>query len=95
MQKYEVMIVFKPLLFEDIKNNSLKKILQTVEKMSGTLTEVDNLGKRLLAYPIKSFKEGYYVEYELDLDPSQSDEFSRQLNLLQDVLRFLVIKKEV
>ncbi len=93
MQKYEVMIVYKPLLFEDIKNNTLKKIQAQVEKLEGKLKEVDNMGKKLLAYPIKKFKEGYYVEYELHMDSGNLLKFQRQLNLMPDILRYLVIKK--
>ncbi|MDQ6985885.1 MAG: 30S ribosomal protein S6 [Candidatus Dojkabacteria bacterium] len=93
MQKYELVLLFKPLLFEDIKNNALKKIETFIKDFGGTLTETDNIGKRLLAYPIKNFKEGYYVEYELALDPAKIKEFKTDLNLVQDVLRYLLIKR--
>lgn len=87
------MIVYKPLLFEDLKNNVIKKINANVKKLGGELEEVDNLGKKLLAYPIKKFKEGYYVEYELTMDSENVKKLEHQLNLLGDILRFLVIKK--
>lgn len=61
--------------------------------VNGSLKEVDNMGKKLLAYPIKRFKEGYYVEYQVELDADQVTAFKNELNLAQDVLRFLLLRK--
>jgi len=93
MGEYEVMILFKPILVEDIKKNTVSKIEKFVEKNKGKFTEVENLGKRLLAYPIKKFDEGNYIEYSLELDASVLDEFKKELNLMDNVLRFLILKK--
>jgi small subunit ribosomal protein S6 len=93
MQTYDLMMLYKPLLMEDIKKKTISKIQKLVKDLGGDMTEVDNLGKRILAYPIKKFDEGHYVRYELSLDPSRIEEFKTDVNLLDDVLRFLVIKK--
>lgn len=93
MQKYELMVVYKPLLFEDIKKSTISKLETFVKSVNGTLKEVDNMGKKLLAYPVKKFKEGYYVEYKIELDPSHVSAFKNELNLAQDVLRFLLLSK--
>ena len=93
MQSYELMVVYKPILFEDIKKNTISKILDLVKEMGGSLTEVDNLGKRLIAYTIKGFNEGHYIQYALEIDPGKVDEFKKELQLMQDVLRFLLIKQ--
>lgn len=93
MQKYELMVVYKPLLFEDIKKSTISKLEAFVKGVNGSLKEVDNMGKKLLAYPIKKFKEGYYVEYVLELEPDQVAAFKNELNLAQDVLRFLLLSK--
>ncbi|MCA9381246.1 30S ribosomal protein S6 [Candidatus Dojkabacteria bacterium] len=93
MQKYEVMILYKPLLLEDIKKNTTSEIEKFVSSKGGSIKEVDNLGKRLLAYPIKKFEEGHYIEYTMEIEPSHIKELERELSLLDNVLRFLVIKK--
>lgn len=93
MQKYELMVVYKPILFEDIKTNTITKIDKLVKGMKGSINEVENLGKKLFAYPIKTFKEGHYIQYELTIDPSDLKTFESELSLMSDVLRFLTIKK--
>lgn len=93
MQTYDLMMLYKPLLMEDIKKKTISKIQKLVKKFNGEMVEVDNLGKRILAYPIRKFDEGHYVRYELTLDPSNVEEFKADVTLMDDVLRFLVIKK--
>jgi ribosomal protein S6 len=47
-----------------------------------------------LAYNIKKHEEGYYIVYKLNLDPSHSDVFQKELKLMNDILRFILIKLE-
>lgn len=86
-------MLYKPLLLEDIKKNTISVIEKFVTSNGGTFIEVDNLGKRLLAYPIKKFEEGHYIEYAMELDASKVKELQREMTLLDNVLRFLIIKK--
>jgi small subunit ribosomal protein S6 len=58
MQTYDLMMLYKPLLMEDIKKKTISKIQKLVKDLGGDMTEVDNLGKRILAYPINKFDEG-------------------------------------
>lgn len=88
-----MMVIYKPILFEDIKKNTITKIQKLVKELDAELVEFDNLGKRLIAYPIKSFSEGHYIQYNLTMGSEKVDEFKKELNLMGDVLRFLIIKK--
>jgi small subunit ribosomal protein S6 len=93
MQKYELMILYKPLLLDDIKKNTYSKIEEFVKDNNGEIKEVDNLGKRLLAYPVKKFKEGHYIQYDLSLNPNKTAELKRNLTLQDNILRFIMIRK--
>jgi small subunit ribosomal protein S6 len=90
---YEVMLILKPLLPEDIKSNIIEDIEKLVKKYKGKITSTDVWGKRHLAYPIKKHDEGYYLIYKLDMEEENVKEFDRQLNLNSGVLRFLRIKQ--
>lgn len=94
MLKYEVPVVAKPLLPEDIKTKVIPSIQKIVEKLGGKLTVKDEWGKRHLAYQIKGIDEGYYIFFALELDATKVDQFNKAMMLTQDVLRFLVIKEE-
>ena len=90
MNKYELMIILKPLLPEDIRLGIQKKIEKLVTKGKGKITATDAWGKRHLAYPIKKHDEGYYIVYKLTMDKAFAPEFQRELKLTSDILRLLL-----
>ena len=94
MNKYELMIILKPLLPEDIRAGIQKKIEKLVTKGKGKITATDAWGKRHLAYPIKKHDEGYYLIYKLSLEANLSDKFQGDLKLMNDILRFILIKQD-
>lgn len=94
MQNYELMLVLKPLLVEDIKEKVMKKLEKLAKDHKATLTVKDLMGKRLLAYPIKKYKEGYYVLYNLEAAPSDAKELEKSLNLSDEVLRYLLVRED-
>lgn len=95
MREYEVAVILKPGL-ED------KDRAQLLERVEGWLTsgeesnkpEADHWGQRSLAYPIKKFTEGYYIFYTAKLEPSQVREFERNVVFAEDVIRYLVTRKD-
>ena len=90
--KYELMLILKPLLPEDIKSNIIEEVEKLVKKYKGNIISTDVWGKRHLAYPIKKHDEGYYLVYKLEINQKEVKEFDRQLNLNNGILRFLRIK---
>lgn len=92
--KYELALVIKPLSNEDIKEKVIKKIEKLVTDLGGVIGKYNNVGKRLLAYPIKKNKEGFYVFAKLTLEPKNVTKLDRQLSLNSDLLRFLRITEQ-
>ncbi|MEO6729345.1 MAG: 30S ribosomal protein S6 [Candidatus Dojkabacteria bacterium] len=92
--KYELAIVVKPLSNEEIKEKVVVKIEKAVADLEGKLSKYNFLGKRLLAYPIKNNKEGFYIFAKLNMSPKQVSAFDRALNLNTDVLRFLRVSED-
>lgn len=90
-EKYEAVVVFS------VKTNDEEKIKTMVNKFSdlikanGTLTNVDEWGKRKLAYEINYEDEGYYVLYNFESKPDFPAEFERVINITDGVLRSLVV----
>jgi small subunit ribosomal protein S6 len=87
---YELMIILKPLLPDDVRKAIHKTIVNTIAEMGGEVKDVDVWGKRYLAYKINGYSEGYYIVYQYDLPAAQVAEFSRQMGLKQEVIRFLI-----
>jgi len=49
---------------------------------------------RRLAYPIEKNVEGYYVLYEASVDPAQIAQIERNLQYMEDILRYMSFRKE-
>lgn len=63
-----------------------------VENLQGTVTNVDNWGRRRLAYPIEDYREGYYVFFKMSYPPQAVGELERQLRLSDRIIRHLVVR---
>ena len=92
-ETYEAMVVFSLKKDEEEIKALVEKFKKVIEK-HGTLTEeVDEWGKRKLAYPINYETEGYYVLYSFTATPDFPAELNRKLNITDGVLRALVTTK--
>lgn len=92
VKKYELMVILKPLLPEDIRSGIQSKLEKFIKDHKGEVQNLDVWGKKHLAYPINKHEEGYYMVYNLTLDPNFSDKFQNELKLMNDILRFILIK---
>lgn len=96
MRDYEVTIVIQPLLEEAERTELIERLSNLLvpgSKEDGALT-ANHWGVRQLAYPIRKFQEGYYVLYEAKLDPTRIKDIERSLQYNEDVLRYLVVRKD-
>ena len=92
-ESYEAMVVFSLKKDEEAIQALVAKFKGLIEK-NGTLTEeVNEWGKRKLAYPINYEAEGYYVLYTFTAKPEFPAELNRVLNITDCVLRALVTTK--
>lgn len=90
---YEAVIIFKPDLGEEATAALVEKFKTTVEQR-GTVTEVDEWGKRHLAYPINDLTEGYYVLMTFTADAAFPAELDRLLRINDGVMRSLIVCKD-
>lgn len=95
MREYEITVVLKPDLDDEVQNEVLGRIdgWLTQGREEGDI-ESNHWGLKTLAYPIKNYTEGYYVFYELNLDPSSLSDIERNILFVDDVLRHLVVRKD-
>ena len=67
---------------------------KTLVESNGTLTEVDEWGKRRLAYPINDLNEGYYVLMTFSSAPAFPAELDRVLKITDSVMRSMIVCKD-
>lgn len=92
MKNYELMVALKPLLPDDLRKSLHKDFTKLMSQDGGDVVDVDVWGKRYLAYKIDGHNEGYYIVYNFRNHPGNINEMKRQLQLKQEILRFMIIE---
>jgi small subunit ribosomal protein S6 len=92
MRNYEMMVVLKPLLPDDLRKSIHKEFMDMMEQEGGEVLDVDVWGKRYLAYKIAGHNEGYYIVYDYKGSPEVINEMKRQLQLKPEILRFMIVE---
>ena len=92
--KYEVLYVIDPAVGEEGIAALVEKFKALVEA-NGTLTSIDEWGKRRMAYPINDQKEGYYVLMTMDAKPEFPAELDRVFKITEGILRSLITDVEL
>ncbi|MGN1001569.1 MAG: 30S ribosomal protein S6 [Oscillospiraceae bacterium] len=88
-EKYECMYVLNPNLTEEETAAIVEKFKALVEA-NGTLDEMEEMGKRKLAYEINYLSEGYYVLVKFTSAPDFPAELDRVLGITDGVIRSLI-----
>ncbi len=91
--KYEVLYIIDPAQGEEGIAALVEKFKAMVEA-EGTLTEINEWGKRRLAYPINDLPEGYYVLMNFESKPDFPAEMERVMKITEGVLRCLTTAVE-
>jgi len=95
MANYEYVLVIDPEIGDEAVAAMVDKF-KTLITDNGELTAVDEWGKRRLAYKINYKTEGYYVLYTFSTDKTDFvAELERVSKITENVLRWLVVRKDV
>lgn len=92
-EKYECMYVLNPNLTEEETAALIEKFKALVET-NGTLDEMEEMGKRKLAYEINYLSEGYYVLVKFTSSPDFPAELDRVLGITDGVIRSLITMRQ-
>ena len=90
---YEAMYILNPALTEEQTAALVAKFKGVVEA-NGTVSEIDEWGKRRLAYPIDDLMEGYYVLMTFTAVPAIPAELDRIFRITDGVMRSMVVCKD-
>ena len=90
--KYEAAMIFTVANGEET-TQSLKEKFNDLIAKNGTIENVDDWGKRRLAYLINDEAEGYYVFFNFESEGTFPAELERIAKITDGVLRLMVIKK--
>ena len=91
--KYEVLYIIDPAQGEEGIAALVEKFKAMVEA-EGTVSNVDEWGKRRLAYPINDLNEGYYVLMNYESKPEFPAELERVMKITDGILRCMTTAVE-
>lgn len=94
MNKYESVIILKPNLTEEELNKSINGYKETFEKLSNRTVNVENLGKKNLAYEIQGNKEGNYAIFNFYGQAEDIGDIERKYRIDDNVIKFITIRQE-
>ena len=93
MKAYELLYFVAPNIEESAREAVTKRIENAVAQGNGTIDNVDNWGKRKLAYEINGLTDGDYTLVDFHADPAAVAELDRVLRITDAVVRHMIVKR--
>jgi small subunit ribosomal protein S6 len=94
MNKYELCLVINAKIEEDARIETVERVKALIESLNGVITNVDEAGKKRLAYEIQKMREGYYYFIQFDASSDCPAEIERRVRIMEPVLRYLCVKQD-
>lgn len=94
MSKYELAVVLNAKIEDDERAAALEKVKGYITRFGGTITNVDEWGKKRLAYDVQKMKEGFYYFIAFEAETTAPREIENRVRIMENVIRYLVVKPE-
>ena len=94
MSKYELALVVNAKIEDEAREAVVEKAKGYVARYGGTVTEVEEWGKKRLAYEVQKMREGFYYFIQFEADATCPAEVERHVRIIDNVMRYLIVKKE-
>lgn len=92
MKNYELMVIFKPSLDSEELDKVVDKISEEIKSYKGSVSSVDKMGRKKLAYDVQGYRDGYFTTMILSVPGESVVDFKRNLKLNENVLRFMFME---
>ena len=94
MSKYELAVVVSAKLEDEARAEVMERVNALVTRFGGNVTEVEEWGKRKLAYEIQKMKEGFYYFVKFESETTAPAEIEQRIRIMDGVIRYLCVKQE-
>lgn len=94
MNKYELAVVVNAKIEDDERAAVIEKVQAYITRFGGVVSNVDEWGKKRLAYEIQKMREGYYYFIHFEADSTAPAELEARLRIMDNVMRYLCVKEE-
>ena len=94
MNKYELTLVVSAKIEDEARVATVEAVKELIAKFGGTITNIDDWGKKKLAYEIQKMKEGFYYFIQFDAQATTPIEIESRIRIMENVIRFLCVSQE-
>ncbi len=94
MNKYELAVVVSAKIEDDERAATVDKCKALIERFGGQITNVDDWGKKKLAYEIQKMSEAFYYFIQFDAEPTAPAEIESRVRIIDNVIRYLVVRQD-
>lgn len=93
MNKYETVILISNQITAEQRTNVITRIKNLINK-NGKITETKDIGERKLAYEIRKHARAFYYVINFESDASFISELERNYRIIDEILKFIVVRQE-
>jgi len=94
MNKYELAVVVNAKLEDEERAAVLEQVKDLITRFGGTVSDVDDWGKKRLSYEIQKMWEGYYYFVHFEADSTCPGEIESRMRIMDNVLRYLCVRQD-
>ena len=94
MNKYELAVAVSAKIEDDERAATIDKVKAYVERFGGQITNIDEWGKRRLAYEVQHMKEAFYYFIQFDVEPAAPAEIEDNIRIMENIVRFLCVRQD-
>ena len=94
MNKYELALVVNAKVEDDVRTATVEKAKEYIARYGGIVTEVEDWGKKRLAYEIQKMKEAFYYFIKFDAESTAPAEIESRVRIMDNVIRYLVVRQD-
>ena len=94
MNKYELAVVVSAKIEDEGRTAVVDRCKALIERFGGTVTNVDDWGKKRLAYEIQKMREGFYYFIQFEAPAAAPAEIESRVRIMDNVLRYLIVKAD-
>ena len=94
MNQYELALVVNAKVEDDVRNSVVESVKELITRFGGVITNVEDAGKKRLAYEVQKMKEGFYSFIQFDADVTAPAEIESRIRIMDGVIRFLVVRQD-
>ncbi|MCR5666724.1 MAG: 30S ribosomal protein S6 [Eubacterium sp.] len=94
MNKYELTLVVSAKIEDDARAAVVAKAQDYITRAGGTVTNVEDWGKKRLAYEIQKMREAFYYFVQFDAEADAPAQIEENVRIMDNVLRFLCVRAD-